>query len=154
MYTKKTRRKARESGGGEVWRGALAFAMISPHVPRGISPRHGHVEKTTPTRQVCISSRHNATHAITLQACSRLLSKMPAMLLFRPAEAGFASTASASPPNSMLKLSQMTHSSPFSVAAVQPAALLLHSAPVPAAAPSRRALPEKLASTAQHSPAR
>jgi hypothetical protein len=73
------------------------------------------------------------------------------MLLFGPAEAGYAARSSAPPPRRMLKLSQMKASCPYSAAAQQPALRPLGRVWV---VPSRPASPEKLASTAPTSRAR
>lgn len=123
--------------------------------PSGISPTPGDLEKTTPTQEVHIPSRHNVTDTITLQTGSRNIADMPAMLLFGLAEAGYAPSASAPPPSLMLKLSQMKPSSPYSAAAQQPAVHLQAEVLLARqAAPLRRAWPGKLALIARHSRAR
>jgi hypothetical protein len=77
---------------------------------------------------------------------------MSAALLVGRAETECASNASAPPPHPILNLPQMILSSSSSKPATQP---VLHRPPGRAPrALLRRALPAKLASTAQHSPAR
>jgi hypothetical protein len=95
--------------------------------------------------------RRHAVHSPALQTRRRLVADMSAMLLFGPAEAGYAARSSAPPPRLMLKLSQMKASCPYSATAQQPALRPLARV---SAAPSRPASPEKLASTAPTSRAR
>lgn len=116
--------------------------------PRGISPDRRNLAETTPARQFCTHNRHNAVDTITPQTCCRLFAKMPTALLVGRAETECASNASASPPHPILNLLQTIPCSNSSKPAVQ---RVLHR-PLPSL--SQRARPAKLASTAQHSPAR